>query len=167
MAEDEGWTLMIQSMQRPLEWYSSWLDEIRICQSVSPADPDRRRQSLRHCRYVYLMRADNGEYKIGESIRPRTRRRQVQRQEARRVELITKYPSVVAPRLERTLHRHFRHVHVRDEWFNLPASVTTPIVGFWTIASLLEEHVLELEIWRLNEIVRHLKASGVPRAAGS
>ena len=153
---------MNKLLERPLEWYLTWLDEIRVCQSVSPADPERRRQSLRHCRYVYLMRADNGEYKIGESARPRTRRRQVQRQERRRVELVTQYPTVVAPRLERTLHRHFRHVHVRAEWFNLPETVTTPIVGFWAITGLLEEHVLELEAWRMHEVVKHLEANAAP-----
>jgi Meiotically up-regulated gene 113 len=147
-----------ESLERTFEQCRDWLAEIAISQSVSPAAPERERHALRHCRFVYLMRSDNGEYKIGESRLPRKRRKQVQRQERRRVDLITQYPSVVAPRLERALHRHFRHVHVRDEWFNLPESVTTPIVGFWVIAALLEEHVLELESWRLHEVIKHLRA---------
>jgi hypothetical protein len=145
-----------QAAPKSLEWYERWLEEVRLCQSMSPTEFGRR-CSLSRCRYVYLMRAENLGYKIGESHQPGIRRKQIQKKEKRTVELITKYPTVVAPRLERMLHRHFRHVHFRDEWFNLPEQVTTPKSGFWVMAAVVEERLLELEVFRLLEIIKHLQ----------
>jgi hypothetical protein len=71
--------------------------------------------------FVYLMRAETGEYKIGYTECPEARRRQLSRAD-RRVELLEKYRTRAATALESALHRRFEWWRIgRTEWFRLGA----------------------------------------------
>jgi Meiotically up-regulated gene 113 len=87
--------------------------------------PRRRRRppvsdGVEVLRYVYLMRADNGVYKVGRSRRVETRAHEVSASLPYDVELIHEYRTSIYFELEKALHDHFARWRVRGEWFKLP-----------------------------------------------
>lgn len=69
--------------------------------------------------YVYLIRSDEGMYKIGISRNPNKRIAQLQTGNSSPLKLISIFESQNASKIERTLHRRFNYCKVNREWFGL------------------------------------------------
>ena len=68
--------------------------------------------------HLYLMKADNGLYKIGISTNPANRHKSLSTGPIA-VNLIWSKELPDAPQIEKTLHWRFRSKRIRGEWFNL------------------------------------------------
>lgn len=68
---------------------------------------------------VYLIRANDGKYKIGVSKNPQKRLNQLQTANSDELKLIKTYKSNIAQKLESVLHNRYAHGKERGEWFNL------------------------------------------------
>jgi len=71
---------------------------------------------------VYLIRGNNGKYKIGIAKNPTQRIKNLQTGNSDRLTIIETYQSENASKIETTLHNHFRHVRNHGEWFDLSIS---------------------------------------------
>lgn len=75
-------------------------------------------------KHIYLIQSlENSYYKIGTSIHPQKRLREIQTGNPSPVKLIDTYPSEFANKIERTLHRRYAHVKKEGEWFDLSISI--------------------------------------------
>jgi hypothetical protein len=70
-------------------------------------------------RFVYLIRGNDGKYKIGSAKEPKQRLRQLQTGNSDKLELVEVYQSENARKIESTLHRYYSYVRNVGEWFNL------------------------------------------------
>ena len=68
---------------------------------------------------VYLIRGNDGRYKIGTSKEPRKRILELQTGNSDELTLIETYESVNATKIESTLHRTYSHLRKHGEWFDL------------------------------------------------
>lgn len=68
---------------------------------------------------VYLIRANDGKYKIGTAKYPEKRLRQLQTGNSDELLLIETYQSHNARKIETILHNHYSYGKERGEWFNL------------------------------------------------
>jgi predicted GIY-YIG superfamily endonuclease len=68
---------------------------------------------------VYLIRGNDGKYKIGIAKNPKKRIKQLQTGNSDELTLIETYPSENASKIESALHRQFSHVKLNGEWFDL------------------------------------------------
>lgn len=73
-------------------------------------------------RCVYLIRGNEGKYKIGIAKNPSQRIRQLQTGNSDKLELIETYQSENASKIESTLHNQYAHVRNHGEWFDLSIS---------------------------------------------
>lgn len=78
--------------------------------------------------YVYLLRAENGEYKIGKSKDPEARAKYIN-YASRRVTLVWSLACEDATKTERAMHQRFSEYHITHEWFDLPTEVVEWIKG--------------------------------------
>ena len=75
------------------------------------------RDGMRH-KKIYLMKHESGLVKIGVSIDPIDRRRQIQANSGIKTELVHSIDIDCEPfTLEAKLHRHYKHLRVFGEWF--------------------------------------------------
>jgi predicted GIY-YIG superfamily endonuclease len=70
-------------------------------------------------RSVYLIRGNDGRYKIGIAKNPKQRIRQLQTGNSDELTLIETYQSENAFKIETALHNRFSHVRQEGEWFDL------------------------------------------------
>jgi len=70
-------------------------------------------------RSVYLIRGNNGKYKIGIAKNPSQRIKQLQTGNSDKLQLIETYQSENASKIESTLHNRFGHLRNEGEWFDL------------------------------------------------
>lgn len=70
-------------------------------------------------RSVYLIRGNDGRYKIGVAKNPEKRIRQLQTGNYDPLELITSYQSDNANKIEKSLHRYYSYGKMIGEWFDL------------------------------------------------
>jgi hypothetical protein len=70
-------------------------------------------------RSVYLIRGNDGRYKIGIAKNPKQRIRQLQTGNSDELTLIETYQSENASKIETALHNRFSHVRQSGEWFDL------------------------------------------------
>lgn len=68
---------------------------------------------------VYLIRGNNGKYKIGIAKNPEKRLSQLQTGNSDDLKLIETYKSDNARKIETILHNHYMCEKERGEWFNL------------------------------------------------
>lgn len=74
-------------------------------------------------KYIYLIHSlEDSNYKIGVSIRPKKRLKQLQTGNSSELKLVETYKSEFADQIERTLHRRYTHLKKEGEWFNLGIS---------------------------------------------
>ena len=73
-------------------------------------------------RYVYLIRGNDGKYKIGIAKNPSQRIKQLQTGNSDKLALIETYQSENASKIESALHFHYSHVRNEGEWFDLSVS---------------------------------------------
>lgn len=71
--------------------------------------------------YVYLLRSEDGEYKIGQSKNPAKRAKYINYAH-RRVTLLWSLKCNDPTTTERAMHVRFREYHITHEWFDLPNS---------------------------------------------
>lgn len=68
---------------------------------------------------VYLIRTNDGRYKVGIAKDPQKRIRQLQTGNSDQLELIETYQSENASKIEGSLHRHYSYGKMIGEWFEL------------------------------------------------
>lgn len=93
-------------------------------------------------RSVYLIRGNDGKYKIGIGKDPRKRIGQLQTGNPDRLEIIGVYESENASKIESTLHNRYAHVRNVGEWFDL--SVTEE-ANFIEICRTIDESIKYLK----------------------
>lgn len=74
---------------------------------------------------VYLIRGNDGRYKIGIAKNPKKRISQLQTGNSDKLELIESYPSENASKIETALHNQFSHIKLNGEWFDLSITEET------------------------------------------
>jgi len=70
-------------------------------------------------RYVYLIRGNDDDYKIGIAKNPNQRIKQLQTGNSDELKLIETYQSENAFKIETALHNRYAHLHSHGEWFKL------------------------------------------------
>lgn len=73
-------------------------------------------------RSVYLIRGNNGKYKIGIAKIPTQRIKQLQTGNSDKLVIIETYQSENASKIESTLHNQYGHLRNEGEWFDLSVS---------------------------------------------
>lgn len=71
---------------------------------------------------VYLIRGNDGRYKIGTAKNPKQRIRQLQTGNSDKLTLIETYSSENARKIESALHSHYSYCKQVGEWFDLSIS---------------------------------------------
>jgi len=71
---------------------------------------------------VYLIRGNNGKYKIGIATNPKERIHQLQTGNSDQLKIIETYESENASTIEFALHAQYSHVRKVGEWFDLSIS---------------------------------------------
>jgi hypothetical protein len=69
--------------------------------------------------FVYLIKSDEGAYKIGYSKNPKKRLNQLQTGNSNKLMLVETYESPNSFKIEKTLHRKFGFCKTNGEWFDL------------------------------------------------
>lgn len=93
-------------------------------------------------RSVYLIRGNDGRYKIGIAKNPKQRIRQLQTGNSDPLELIGTYESENASKIETALHNRYSHVRNVGEWFDL--SITEE-VRFTEMCRSIDESITFLK----------------------
>ena len=71
-------------------------------------------------KYVYLIQSlEDGYYKIGVSIHPKKRIKQLQTGNSSELKLIESYQTEHAHKVERALQRRYSYLKKEGEWFDL------------------------------------------------
>ena len=71
-------------------------------------------------KYIYLIQSlEDGYYKIGVSIHPKKRIKQLQTGNSSELKLIESYQSEHAHKVERALQRRYSYLKKEGEWFDL------------------------------------------------
>lgn len=96
-------------------------------------------------RYVYLIRGNDGRYKIGITKNPKQRIRQLQTGNSDDLTIIETYQSENAFKIETALHNRFSHVRQSGEWFDL---------------SVTEEANFQQMCKNIDECIKFLKQNG-------
>lgn len=68
---------------------------------------------------VYLMKTDDSRYKIGVSIKPKRRLKEVQTGNPNVVEIAAEYETEIPYKIETVLHNRFSAQKENGEWYNL------------------------------------------------
>ena len=68
---------------------------------------------------IYLIRGNDGRYKIGISKNPSKRIKELQTGNSDKMTIIDTYESIYAPQIESALHRYYSHSRKEGEWFDL------------------------------------------------
>ena len=71
-------------------------------------------------KFIYLIQSqESGRYKVGISLNPKKRVKQLQTGSGEELKLIHIFESEYPHLVEKGLHRHFKHLHAIGEWYNL------------------------------------------------
>jgi len=73
-------------------------------------------------RSVYLIRGNDGKYKIGIAKNPKQRIKQLQTGNSDKLVIIETYESENASKIESALHNQLAHLRNEGEWFDLSVS---------------------------------------------
>ncbi len=74
-------------------------------------------------KHVYLIQSlENSYYKIGVSVHPEKRVRELQTGNSSPLRLIETYQSEFANKIEKTLQRRYSHLKKEGEWFEMSIS---------------------------------------------
>jgi predicted GIY-YIG superfamily endonuclease len=91
---------------------------------------------------VYLIRGNDGKYKIGIAKDPKKRVFQLQTGNADKLKLIAEYKSENASRIESALHYQYSYVRNIGEWFDLSIAEEA---NFIKSCQKLEEGIITLK----------------------
>lgn len=81
---------------------------------------------------VYLIRGNDGRYKIGTSYHPKKRIKQLQTGNSDQIDLMNVYESTNALIIETTLHNMFSYGRKKGEWFDLSIFEEVNFLAFCT-----------------------------------
>lgn len=70
-------------------------------------------------KYVYLIHANDGKYKIGSAKVPENRIKQLQTGNTEKLTIVGKYLTKNYSQVEKAMHRSYNHALLQGEWFNL------------------------------------------------
>lgn len=70
-------------------------------------------------RSLYLIRGNNGKYKIGIAKNPKKRLKQLQTGNPELLTIIETYQTNNASKIEKALHNRYSHLRKEGEWFEL------------------------------------------------
>jgi len=94
-------------------------------------------------KYVYLIQSlEEGYYKIGVSIHPTKRIKQLQTGNSAELKLIEVYKTEFAHQIEKALQRRYTHLRKEGEWFNM--SITHE-VSFLKECKQIEDNLIILK----------------------
>lgn len=94
-------------------------------------------------KYVYLIRnEETGNYKIGVSVNPRKRIKQLQTGSGEELQLIESFRSRYPRRIENALHQKYRHLRRSGEWFYLSIEDE---VSFIDYCEMIEKNIKKLK----------------------
>lgn len=97
---------------------------------------------------IYLLKDDNGMYKIGITTRKSTKRlKELQTGNAEEIRVVSEFKSEYFRKIENTLHRRYTSKRMKGEWFNLEKEDTQNFIS---------------ECQSLHETFKMLKESGNP-----
>ncbi len=97
-------------------------------------------------KYIYLIQSlENSYYKIGVSIHPNKRIKELQTGNSSKLKLIEMYQSEFAHKIEKSLQNRYAHLKKEGEWFDL---------------SLENEVSFKKECQQIEENIKFLKKSG-------
>ena len=90
-------------------------------------------------KYIYLIQSlEDGYYKIGVSIHPKKRVKQLQTGNSSELKLIESYQSEYAHKVERALQRRYSYLKKEGEWFDLSIKED---VSFLTDCKQIEDSI--------------------------
>lgn len=89
-------------------------------------------------RYVYLIRGNDGRYKIGTAKNPIQRICQLQTGNSDKLKLIEIYQSENANKIEIALHGQYSHNRMTGEWFDLSIAEEA---GFIKRCKIIDESI--------------------------
>lgn len=120
----DGAAQVIQSIKAFYDRFTP--DELAIltskCGDPPPPKPNPQPQAKpihKTAGYVYILKSDRGEYKIGRTVDPSNRLKTFTIKLPFRVEYELVIKSNDMARLEKELHTRFSHKRTTGEWFNL------------------------------------------------
>lgn len=125
--DDQGWYSWYYDAE-DREYYIKIRDAIRLsreCLEEIPnwcAEHQREQVGQERGGYVYLLKADNGLYKIGRSKSLDARIKQLGLILPYELELALVIETIDTTKLEQELHDHFADKRKRGEWFELDES---------------------------------------------
>jgi len=93
-------------------------------------------------RYIYLIRGNNGKYKIGIAKNPSQRIKQLQTGNSDKLEIIETYQSENAFKIETSLHHQYSYARNEGEWFDLSL---TDEVSFLKKCKQIDESIKSLQ----------------------
>ena len=73
-------------------------------------------------RSIYLIRGNNGKYKIGIAKNPQSRLKQLQTGNPEPLSIIETYKTINASKIEKALHNRYSYARKEGEWFELSIS---------------------------------------------
>lgn len=73
-------------------------------------------------RSIYLIRGNNGKYKIGIAKNPQSRLKQLQTGNPELLTIIETYETTNASKIEKALHNRYSYTRKEGEWFELSVS---------------------------------------------
>jgi predicted GIY-YIG superfamily endonuclease len=74
-------------------------------------------------KFVYLIKSDNGEYKIGVSKNPNKRLKQLNCGNPFNSEIIHQFETEIPHKVETALHNFYSMNKINREWYDLPIEV--------------------------------------------
>ena len=90
-------------------------------------------------KYVYLIQSlEDSRYKIGVSIHPKKRLKQLQTGNSSELKLIESFQSEFAHKVERALQRRYSYLKKEGEWFDMDISHE---VSFLTECKQIEDSI--------------------------
>jgi hypothetical protein len=94
-------------------------------------------------KFVYLIQSlEEGYYKIGVSIHPKKRIKELQTGNSAELKLIEVYRSEFANQIEKSLQRRYSHLRKEGEWFDMSISHE---VSFLKECRQIEENLILLK----------------------
>lgn len=79
-------------------------------------------------RYVYLIRGNDSNYKIGIAKNPKQRLKQLQTGNSDRLQLVETFQTENASKIESALHYAFAHARNEGEWFDLSMEIESQFI---------------------------------------
>lgn len=85
--------------------------------------------------FIYLLKSENGKYKIGRTTQPVSRIKQIQSNTPFKIQLVHLFEVRKARKIEKEIHAIFKEFLIAGEWFELPPSAVREFIRLGNIFS--------------------------------